>query len=195
MTNRYTNWEREALLEAVFKRVKKSRYAHILRVEEKAIALAEQYGADVEACQLAALLHDYAKDMQREEIEEIKKNAKIDEEMLAFGSEIWHGPAGAYFAKETFGIKNPEVLEAIYQHTIGGVEMSLVGKVLFIADYIEEGRTFPGVERARELAETNLDAAALYKIKQTLIHLVNQEKLIYPGTLTVYNQWVQKMEG
>src|SRR5699024_88986 len=109
-------------------------------------------------------------------------------------SQIWHGPAGAYYAKETFGVTNQEVLDAIYQHTIGGEQMSLVSKIVFIADYIENGRDFPGVSEARELANQDLDAAVIYKIKQTLKHLVDREERIYPGTLTVYNQWMQKME-
>lgn len=194
MTNPYTNWEREALLKEVSSKVKKSRFEHILRVEAKAIELARKYGADVEACQLAALLHDYAKDMQRSEVEEVQKDARVSDEMLAFGSQIWHGPAGAYYAKETFGVTNQDVLDAIYQHTIGGEQMSLVAKVIFIADYIEDGRDFPGVAEARERANQNLDAAVIYKIKQTLKYLVNSEERIYPGTLTVYNQWMQKME-
>jgi len=86
------------------------------------------------------------------------------------------------------------VLDAIYQHTIGGEQMSLVSKIVFIADYIENGRAFPGGSEARELANQDLDAAVIYKIKQTLKHLVDREERIYPGTLTVYNQWMQKME-
>ena len=194
MTNMYTKWDRAALLEEVSLRVNKARFAHILRVEAKAIELAHKYAGDVEACQLAALLHDYAKDMPRSEVVKIQQAAHIDAEMLAFGSQIWHGPAGAYYAKETFGVTNQEVLDAIYQHTIGGEQMSLVSKIVFIADYIENGRDFPGVSEARELANQDLDAAVIYKIKQTLKHLVDREERIYPGTLTVYNQWMQKME-
>ena len=194
MTNMYTKWDRAALLEEVSLSVKKARFAHILRVEAKAIELAHKYAGDVESCQLAALLHDYAKDMPRSEVVKIQQAAHIDAEMLAFGSQIWHGPAGAYYAKETFGVTNQEVLDAIYQHTIGGEQMSLVSKIVFIADYIENGRDFPGVSEARELANQDLDAAGIYKINQTLKHLVDRAERISPGTLTVYNQWMQKME-
>lgn len=194
MTSSFTAWERPALLHEIAKNVNKKRYEHILRVEQKAIALATLYDADVDACRLAALLHDYAKDMSDETIVRIKKAANIDEEMLAFGSQIWHGPAGAYFAKEKFGVVNKEIQDAIFQHTIGGKEMTLVSKIIFIADYIEEGRNFPGVEEARALATVNLDAAVCYKIKQTLFHLIKQEQIIYPETVHVYNHWVKKME-
>ena len=194
MTNPYTNWERAALLQEVSQKVEKSRFEHILRVEAKAVEIGQKYGADVEACRLAALLHDYAKDMQRSEVVKVQNVAHITDEMLAFGSQIWHGPAGAYFAKETFGVTNQEILDAIYQHTIGGEQMSLVAKVVFVADYIEDGRDFPGVAEARERANQDLDATVIYKIKQTLKHLVDREARIYPYTLTVYNQWMQKME-
>ena len=190
MINSYTSWERADILKELKKQVKKTRFEHILRVEEKALELAEKYHADKEACQLAALLHDYAKDLDVKEVKKLQKEAHIDDEMLAYGSNVWHGPMAAYFAKEKFGITNPEILMAISQHTTGGREMSLVGKILFIADYIEEGRKFPGVKKARRLADKNIDRAVRYKVIQTLLHLVENEKKIYPETLEVYNQWV-----
>ena len=72
--------------------------------------------------------------------------------------------------------------------------MSLVSKILFVADYIESGRAFKGVEEARRLAKKDLDRAVYYKIKQTLIQLVKANRLIYPETLAVYNAWVKKGE-
>lgn len=193
--NRYTTWTRSDLLEEVRTKVKKSRFEHILRVEEAALLLAKQYGADPEACSIAALLHDYAKDSSRSEIEGLVSDGHIEAVLLDYGSQIWHGPVGAYYAKETFGVEDHEILQAIDQHTIGGEEMSLIGKILFIADYTESGRDFPGVEKARELAKKDLDEACIYKITQTLLHLVQTGKRIYPHTLTVYNAWVSLKGG
>lgn len=193
-TGKYTDWKREAVLTEVKQKIEPSRYEHVLRVEKAALQLAKRYGADLEACSLAAILHDYAKDLKRGAVEEIVQQEGWDPALLAYGSQIWHGPAGAYFAERNFGIADPDILNAISQHTIGGVEMSLTSMVLFIADYIEEGRNFPGVKEARRLANKSLEKAIVFKIKQTLIHLAEKEAIIYPETLTVYNHWVKKRE-
>jgi predicted HD superfamily hydrolase involved in NAD metabolism len=194
-TGIYTDWTREAILAEVEKQMKPSRFQHVLRVEASSIQLAEKYGASVEACSLAALLHDYAKEHAAESMKEIVLSEGMDSEMTGYGSEIMHGPVGAYYAETVFGIKDEAILDAIRQHTIGGETMTLIGKVLFIADYIESGRAFKGVDEARRLAEDSLDEAAYFKIEKTIIHLVKKELPIYPGTIYVYNSWIQRKVG
>lgn len=194
-TGNYTDWTREAILAEVEKQMKPSRFQHVLRVEACSIQLAEKYGASVEACSLAALLHDYAKEHAAESMKEIVLSEGMDSEMTGYGSEIMHGPVGAYYAETVFGIKDEAILDAIRQHTIGGETMTLIGKVLFIADYIESGRAFKGVDEARRLAEDSLDEAAYFKIEKTIIHLVKKELPIYPGTIYVYNSWIQRKVG
>lgn len=191
----YTAWSRDGIVSEVKQQMKTSRFEHVLRVEQCAIRLAEKYGAPAEACSLAALLHDYAKEHDVAEMKEIILREGMDAELAHFGSEIMHGPVGAYYAEKKFGITDEEILNAIRQHTIGGMEMSLIGKILFVADYIETGRTFKGVEEARELAGKSLDEAAYYKIEKTIIHLVKKEVPIYPGTIYVYNSWIQRKAG
>ena len=182
------------MLAKVKEKVTTPRYEHILRVEACAISLAEKYDADVELCSIAAILHDYAKDIKRKKIEKLIEKGFLDKELLRYGNQIWHGPAGAYYAKKTFEITHEDVLAAISEHTIGGQSMSLVSKILFVADYIESGRQFKCVEQARRLAKKDLDQAVYYKIKQTLIHLMKVDRLIYPETLAIYNAWVKKGE-
>ncbi|WP_106450684.1 bis(5'-nucleosyl)-tetraphosphatase (symmetrical) YqeK [Trichococcus alkaliphilus] len=194
-TGIYTDWTREAILAEVEKQMKPSRFQHVLRVEACSIQLAEKYGASVEACSLAALLHDYAKEHAVESMKEIVLSEGMESEMTGYGSEIMHGPVGAYYAETVFGIKDEAILDAIRQHTIGGETMTLIGKVLFIADYIESGRAFKGVDEARRLAEDSLDEAAYFKIEKTIIHLVKKELPIYPGTIYVYNSWIQRKVG
>jgi len=194
-TGIYTNWAREAVLAEVEKQMKSSRFQHVLRVEACAIRLAEKYGASLEACSLAAILHDYAKEHDAQSLKAIVLSQGMDREMIGYGSEIMHGPVGAYYAETLFGITDEAILEAIRQHTIGGETMTLIGKVLFIADYIESGRTFKGVDEARRLAEISLEEAAYFKIEKTIIHLVKKELPIYPGTIYVYNSWIQRKVG
>jgi len=191
-TGTYTDWSRQDIVTEVQKQMKASRFQHVLRVEACAVLLAKRYGAPAEACSLAALLHDYAKEHDAKKMQEIIHSEGLDTELADFGSEIMHGPVSAYYAEKRFGITNLDILNAIRQHTIGGEEMSLIGKILFVADYIEAGRTFKGVEEARELAEKSLEDAAYYKIQKTIIHLVKKEVPIYPGTIYVYNRWIQR---
>ncbi|WP_320164653.1 bis(5'-nucleosyl)-tetraphosphatase (symmetrical) YqeK [uncultured Trichococcus sp.] len=194
-TGSYTEWTREAILAEAEKQMKPSRFQHVQRVEACSIELAEKYGAPVEACSLAALLHDFAKEHDPKSMKAIILSQGLDREMTGYGSEIMHGPVGAYYAETVFGITDEAILDAIRQHTIGGETMTLIGKVLFVADYIESGRSFKGVDEARRLAAISLDEAAYFKIKKTIIHLVKKELPIYPGTIYVYNSWVQRKVG
>lgn len=73
--------------------------------------------------------------------------------------------------------------------------MTLDQKILFIADYIEPGRDFKGVEQARDLAKTDLDAAVDFKIKKSIVHLVESGRQVYPETIAIYNDWVKKFSS
>lgn len=181
--------ELEKLLQA---RLTNKRYKHVLRVEETAIKLAELYPeASVDKASISALLHDYAKDDSENHLTNFKDYPGYDPEWLEYGSAIWHGPLAAMIADTQFGVKDEDILQAVWSHTIGGYDMTLDQKILFIADYIEPGRDFKGVEKARELAKTDLDAAVDYKIKQSITHLVASGRQVYPETLFIYNDWVK----
>ena len=106
------------------------------------------------------------------------------------GNEIWHGLVGADIVQRELAIDDEEILQAIRVHTTGAAKMSLLDKIIYVADYIEPGRDFPGVKEAREIALVDLDAAVAYETKHTLLHLIEQEHKIYPKTLETYNQWV-----
>ncbi|UJF16694.1 bis(5'-nucleosyl)-tetraphosphatase (symmetrical) YqeK [Jeotgalibaca sp. MA1X17-3] len=193
-SEKYTSWTRDDILTEVKSKMKIQRFEHILRVEKSALELAQRYKGNLEACSLAAILHDYAKELPKETMDSIVQEEQWNPEILQYGSQIWHGPAGAYFAEKKFGITDETILTAIRDHTIGSEKMSLTGKILFVADYIEPGRKFPGVQNARALAMESLDQAVMFKITQTIIHLVEKGILVYPETLTVYNAWVRNKE-
>ncbi|MGX7419495.1 bis(5'-nucleosyl)-tetraphosphatase (symmetrical) YqeK [Carnobacterium gallinarum] len=168
------------------------RFKHVLGVEEMAIALAGRYGGDSEAASIAALTHDYAKERDKDEMREIIRKEQFDLELLEYGSEIWHGPVGAYLVEKELGIEDEDILNAIRHHTVGASEMSLLEKIIYVADFVEPGRDFPGVAEARKLAITDLDAAVAYETKHTLSYLIEQNNKIYPLTIATYNSWVAK---
>lgn len=190
--NEYTKAARENLMQAVQMRMSERRFQHVLGVEEAAVALAARFGASEDKASIAALTHDYAKERPDDEMIMIIKEAGFDPELLEYGNPIWHGVVGAYLVEKELGITDPEILQAIRLHTTGAAEMSTLDKIIYVADYIEPGRRFPGVEDARAVTLVDLDEAVAFETKHTLAHLIEMETLVYPKTLETYNRWVAK---
>lgn len=186
----YTKMDRELLMQRVQMQMSEKRFKHVLGVEEAAIALAGKYGASVEKASIAALTHDYAKERPDEEFQRVIRRDGFDLKLLDWNNAIWHGLVGADFVQRELGIDDKEILQAIRLHTTGAAEMSLLDKIIYVADYIEPGRNFPGVKEAREIAAVDLDAAVAYETKYTLLHLIENEAPIYPKTIETYNHWV-----
>lgn len=191
-SNQYTTFTREEIIEAVAKTMTEERLGHVLRVEETALKLAECYEADLEKVSLAALIHDIAKQQEDSEMRDVIISENLDLELLQFGNAIWHGPVGAVLARRQFDIEDEEILDAIAFHTVGAPEMNRIAQILFVADYIEPGRDFDGVEKARELAKDSLDATIHYQIKETIRKLMLDKRKIYPRAIETYNSWIIK---
>lgn len=189
-TGKYTSLSRDEIIEEVRKRQKNNRFEHVLRVEQTALELAKKFHVDLEKASIAALLHDVAKDEPDSEMRDIVISENLDLDLLQFGSQIWHAPAGAVQARRDFEVTDEEILKAIANHTVGAIEMSDVEKVVFVADYIEPGRDFEGVEKARELAFESLDKAIAFKIRETILDLIKRKQKIYPKAIDSYNAWV-----
>lgn len=191
-SDRYTVMDREALMQAVQMRMSERRFKHVLGVEETAIALAEQFGESPEKASIAALTHDYAKERSDEEFQLAieRGNYANKTELLKYGNAIWHGLVGAEFVARELNISDEEILNAIRLHTTGAAEMTLLDKIIYVADYIEPGRSFPGVEDTRVIALRDLDQAVAFETKHTLAHLIEAENPVYPKTIETYNRWV-----
>lgn len=192
LSKNYDAYQREELMQKVQMQMSERRFKHVLGVEEMAVALAAKYGASETKASIAALTHDYAKERPDEEFQLIIERDGYDLELLNYGNAIWHGLVGASIVQRELRIEDEEILEAIRLHTTGAAEMSLLDKIIYVADYIEPGRDFPGVQEARDIALVDLDEAVAYETKHTLLHLIEQEQLIYPKTLETYNHWVVK---
>jgi predicted HD superfamily hydrolase involved in NAD metabolism len=188
----YTAYSRETLMQKVQMRMSERRFQHVLGVEETAIALAAKYGCSTEKASIAALTHDYAKERPDEEFILVIKREGYDPALLQYGNAIWHGLIGASFVERELGITDEEILQAIRVHTTGAAQMSLLDKIIYVADYIEPNRSFPGVQDAREIALLDLDEAVAFETKRTLAHLIEQEQQIYPKSIETYNHWVAK---
>ena len=137
------------------------RYAHSLGVTEEAVKLAEAHGADVQKCRVAGLLHDCAKGMSiAEMMSAIGRNGIELYPHEAEFEQLLHAPAGAAIAKEVYKVSDEVILSAIRHHTVGGKCMSLTDKIIYVADFIEPGRSsFAGLDKARALAYADIDAS------------------------------------
>ncbi|HAJ69779.1 MAG: bis(5'-nucleosyl)-tetraphosphatase (symmetrical) YqeK [Alkalibacterium sp.] len=190
--NNYIRLNRKELINIMNESMSSSRYQHVLRVEQTALKLADKYDIDKEKVSIAALAHDYAKERPDAEMRDLIISENLELDMLQFGNNIWHGPLGAMLMKNEFELEDEEVLEAIKVHTIGGPMMGRIAQVIYIADYIEPKRSQKGVEKARELADLDLEKAVTYITGQTLKYLVKNKKKIYPKAVETYNTWVAK---
>ncbi|WP_025027620.1 bis(5'-nucleosyl)-tetraphosphatase (symmetrical) YqeK [Caldalkalibacillus mannanilyticus] len=178
---------REEMLGIVREQITAHRYQHTLGVMECAIQLAKIYGADVQKAEVAAIFHDYAKFRDIQEMEEIIRNVpSIPLDLLEYDKELYHAPVGAYLVEHEVGIKDPEILDAIAYHTTGRPQMSVLEKVVCLADYIEPGRHFPGVDEVRELAMLDLDQALAKSLENTMRFLEKKGQVIYPLTRGAY---------
>lgn len=186
--------EREQALILVKNQLTEHRYQHTLGVAETAIQLAKKNGVNEKKAELAAIFHDYAKFRPKEEMQQIILSQGMPKDLLEYNSELWHAPVGAYLTKQEAGIADQEILAAIRYHTSGRPGMSKLEKVIYLADYIEPGRHFPGVEEVRELAKINLDQALIMAIQNTIFFLLKKDQPIYPDTFHTYNDLVMNRE-
>ena len=167
-----TNYLRK-IRKAVQKAQDAKRFEHTLGVEYTAAALAMRYGSDIDSARAAGLLHDCAKCLSDEKRLSIcRKNHIPVTEVERKNPFLLHAKAGAYLAREKYGIKDPDILNAIRSHTTGRKNMSLLEKIIFVADYIEPGRKHaPNLTDIRKLAFLDINRALVEILKDTLRYL------------------------
>ncbi len=150
-------------------RLSKKRYEHTKNVCAMAVQLARRWGADEDKAALAALLHDAAKEIPREQMLQIfAENAIIANNAALRPAPVWHGVAAAILAQTQWGVTDPEILSAIECHTTGKPDMGLLDKILYLADMTSAERDWPGVEQLRELQMRDLDGALRMALAQSV---------------------------
>lgn len=186
------SYSRDELIEKVRMKMSNKRFQHVLRVEDMSLILAKKNNVSLEKASIAALVHDYGKERPDDDYIELIKKNNLDTDLMKYGNAIWHGLLGSYFIENELQIKDEDILQAVQLHTTGAAEMSGLDCVLYVADYVEVGRQFPEVDKARDLALRNLDDAVAFETEQTLLYLIQKKALVYPKTLETYNAWVAK---
>lgn len=170
----------EQLEQTVVCLLKPSRVNHVLGCRDTAVALAKHWGADETDAARAGLLHDITKALDGErQLTLIGEYGIILDAFYRENPKILHALTGALVAQRLFG-ENEAVVQAIRYHTTGKADMNLLQKIVYVADYMEPGRNFPGVEKLRELAFSDLDAALKLGLTMTLELLKQQGSEISP---------------
>ncbi len=173
------------------------RYRHSLGAEEAARELAKKFGADEKKASLAALIHDNAKCYKHDELIKIVEENKFPiKEDIKNNNKILHAHAGAYLAKKELGITNRDIFNSIKNHTTGRINMSLLEKIVYLADKIESNTRPPEYRNkiVKILNETkNIDKAILLTIDLTIRSLLDRKLVINSQTIDVWNQLTKKL--
>ena len=182
--------------ELVRSRLSDKRYEHTLNVRKMAVKLAKHHDADEDRAALAALLHDAAKEISKDEMRAIMK---AHPEYAEGGEErptpVWHGICAAILARTEWGVKDEAVLSAIACHTAGKPGMSKLDKILYLADMSSAERDWPGVNKLRKLERKDLDAAMLMALKQTNDFVLSQDKALDPMSKAAYDDIQAQVEA
>lgn len=169
------------------------RVKHSLGVVETSEKLAELYGVSKEKAKLAALIHDCAKNMRIDrQFSVLRDNGIFIDEVSENSPQVLHGKVGALIAKNLMGIEDEEILSAVEFHTTGKKDMSILEKIIYIADYIEPNREYPGVKELREITFRNLDEGVIKGFDNTITHVIKLGQLIHPLTIEARNDLLLK---
>jgi predicted HD superfamily hydrolase involved in NAD metabolism len=180
-----TRAEAEALID---QRLSPRRRDHAHRVAAEAVALAHRFGAPEEKAELAGLLHDLCRELPDEQIlaAAALHRIPVGPTEARRPKKILHGPVAAAELAER-GV-DPEVVRAIALHTVGDAGMTVLEKCVYLADYCEPSRRFPGIDDVRALAESSLDAAVGAAARLSLLDIIGKGRGVVPGALALYNE-------
>ncbi len=164
------------------------RYLHSIGVSNTGACLAMRYGYDIDKAYLAGLLHDCAKGLKEVQLLETVRKEGIElTEIEENNPDLLHAKAGKVIAKRDYGINDEDILSSIYYHTTGKPDMSLLEKIIFVADYIEPNRfKLPGLDIIRKMSYTDLDGAICLILDNTLKYLGEGTKAVDPMTRQTY---------
>ncbi len=179
------NWKNlpmEQLESVVVRLLDPKRVAHVLGCRDTAVKLAEHWGADPEDAARAGILHDITKALDGPlQLTLCEAYGKILDDFSVKYPKTLHALTGSLVAERIFGESEP-VVSAICHHTTGKADMTLLEKIIYVADYMEPCRNFPGVEKLRQLAFTDIDGALRLGLEMTLAHLAELGDEVSPNS-------------
>lgn len=183
---------REKMVVRLKGKINDRRLEHSYGVEYTAACLAMVHGADVEKARIAGLLHDCAKGLPtKDKLEKARKHGLPISKYEEKNPDMLHAKLGAFYARYKYDVTDEEILDAICYHTTGRPNMSLLDKIIFVADYIEPNRRMlPEMEQIRKEAFLDLDQCVIHILKNTLDYLHNTTLEMDYMTQKTYDYYV-----
>jgi nicotinate-nucleotide adenylyltransferase len=172
-------------------RVSPARYEHSLAVQKMAIYLAKRHGADWYKAGVAGLLHDVCHDVEEADQLNYMRACGILPDILTLENpKVWHAIAGAEYAEDVLGVKDSEIISAIRWHTTARADMTVLEKVVYVADMVSGDRTFDDAPMLRKMAENSLEAVLRYSLGHNIQRVISRGKPIIQETWEAYNYYV-----
>ncbi len=176
-------------IEIIRRRESDHRFLHSLEVAKSAEHLARRYGGDPDKARVAGLLHDVMKDISpSEQLQIFKDFGILLDDVEKDAQKLWHARAGAAFIEHILHIDDRDLLNAVRYHTTGRAGMSLLEKIVFVADFISADRSYPDVDKMRALAEVSLEDAMRYALRYTIDDLQKKGARVHPDTLAALQE-------
>ncbi len=175
------------------KNLSEKRREHVYGVVKTARKLAEKYGCDIEKAEKAALFHDMFRSTPVEVLNMYVRQLELDPAYLD-NANLAHGPIAAVIMERDYGIDDPDLLNAVRYHTTGRENMSVLEKVIYLADAIEPNRNYPTVDVARELAEVSLEKACLFSMEHSISYIRERGLFLHEDTIKARDYLLMKGE-
>lgn len=176
-------------------RMGEHRYVHSVNVSKKAVELAKIYGCDEEKAMIAGMLHDITKETPVEEqLKIITEGGIILDDVEKNSTKLWHPISGSVYIRDIVGITDSDIINSVRYHTTGRAGMSLLEKIIFVADFTGDERNYDGVDIMREKSLRSLEEAMLYGLQFTINDLSKRMMTIHPNALACYNELLLKDE-
>ena len=188
------NIDTKKIIEKLNTMLKPNRLAHSINVANCAVKLSEIYGCDTGKAYLAGLVHDCAKYFTKDQIDSYVKKYNIKLDPLEVNNiSLSHSVIGSFVIQDVFNIQDMDIINAVRYHTTGRENMSTLEKIIFMADMIEEGRNFPGVDKLRKLSfNGQLDKALITSFNNTIKFVIENNQLIHPRSVSARNYLMQE---
>lgn len=174
--------------EFIKKTLTEKRLIHTAEVTLTALSKAKELGLDEKKVRISSLLHDCAKYIDYKTVEDFILPNDLP-------APVVHAFLGAYVAEKWLGLTDCEIIDAIKYHTSGKPNMTTLGKLIFVADMVEKGRNYQGVEQLREYFKGDLDVCFRECLKEEMLHLINKKQYIYKDTIEAFDYYVNGEKG
>lgn len=181
--------KKEHYIDIIKSRLLEKRFIHSLNVAKEAVRLAKRYGENEKKAELAGLLHDVMKNTDPKEQLAYMLDKKLALTELELSSEkLWHAMSGACFIKYDLKIDDCDITNSVRYHTTARADMSLLEKIIYLADFTSEERDYNGVENMRRAVDISLELALTEALKFSIADLAERELAIHPDTLAAFNE-------